>query len=188
MNSKWTFVAIAAILLATAMFMQVYYTEAATTRYFTLYGSASSGWGFTDTSISRPGPTITVEQGDTVNLTLISQDSLPHQFFVSYTNASSPGSGDPESALFNSKTSFQFVATNTTGTYTYRCAVHPGVMYGYFKVVPTGGDPRIPTAGNAESPSPKHWYHCIGPQKNTTALIKQFSPRPAGRLIRLPRK
>jgi len=143
MNAKWTFIAIAAILLATAVFMQVNSTEAATTRYFTLYGAATQGWGFTNTSISSPGPPITVEQGDTVNVTLISYDGAPHQFFVSYTNALSPSSGDPESAVFSGTTNFQFVATNTTGTYTYRCAIHPSVMYGSFKVVQTGTIPEF---------------------------------------------
>lgn len=129
--------------MATAVFMQVHYTDAATTRYFTLYGAAAQDWGFTNTSITSPGPTITVEQGDTVNLTLISHDGLSHLFFVSYTNASSPSSGDPESAVFSSTTNFQFVATDTIGTYTYHCLFHPTVMYGYFKVVQTGGIPEF---------------------------------------------
>jgi hypothetical protein len=64
-----------------------------TTRNFTLYGSFSRGWGFTATSISSPGPTIVVQQGDTVNLTLISADGVTHNFFVSYTNTSSPKPG-----------------------------------------------------------------------------------------------
>jgi len=143
MNAKWIFIAIAAILLATAAFTQVHETEAATTRNFTLYGAAEQGWGFTSTSISSPGPTITVEQDDTVNLTLISHDGVTHQFFVSYTNSSSPSSGDPESAAFSGTTTYQFVATNTTGTYTYRCAFHPIMMYGYFEVVQTGTIPEF---------------------------------------------
>jgi FtsP/CotA-like multicopper oxidase with cupredoxin domain len=143
MNAKWAFIAIAAILLATAVFMQAQNTEAATTRNFTLYGAAAQGWGFTNTSITSPGPTITVEKGDTVNLTLISYDGVDHQFFVSYTNSSSPSSSDPESVVFSGTTIFTFVATNTTGTYTYRCYFHPSVMYGYFTVVQTGAIPEF---------------------------------------------
>lgn len=138
MNGKWALIAIVMILLATPVFVQIHDVEAATTRNFTLYGDAVQGWGFTSTSITSPGPTITVEQGDTVNLTLISADGVVHQFFVSYTNSSTPSSGDPESAVFSGTTNFQFVATNTTGTYTYYCSIHPSVMYGYFKVVQTG--------------------------------------------------
>ena len=143
MNAKYSLTAAAIILLAIAILMQVRDTQAATTRYFTLYGDATEGWGFTSTNITSPGPTITVEKGDTVNMTLISYDGLPHQFFVSYTNSSSPVSGDPESAVFSGTTNFEFVATNTTGTYTYRCAIHPSVMYGYFKVVPASGIPEF---------------------------------------------
>jgi hypothetical protein len=76
-------------------------------------------------------------------LTLISYDGVDHQFFVSYTNSSSPSSGDPESAVFSGTIIFTFVATNTTGTYTYRCAIHPSVMYGYFTVVQTGAIPEF---------------------------------------------
>jgi FtsP/CotA-like multicopper oxidase with cupredoxin domain len=143
MNARWALIAITAILLATAVFMQAHDTEAATTRNFTLYGAAGQGWGFTNSSITSPGPTIRVEQGDTVNLTLISYDGVAHQFFVSYTNSSSPSSGDSESAVFSDTTIFQFVATNTTGTYTYRCTFHPSVMYGYFTVVQTGAIPEF---------------------------------------------
>jgi heme/copper-type cytochrome/quinol oxidase subunit 2 len=137
MNGKWALIAIATILLATAVFVQVHDVEATTTLNFTLYGDAMQGWGFTSISITSPGPTITVEQGDTVNLTLISADGVAHQFFVSYTNSSTLSSGDPESAVFSGTTNFQFVATNTTGTYTYYCSIHPSVMYGYFEVVQT---------------------------------------------------
>jgi plastocyanin len=143
MNAKCTLTVVTAILLATAMLMQVHFTQATTTRYFTLYGDHLQGWGFTNTSITSPGPTITVEQGDTVNLTLISYDGISHRFFVSYTNSSSWSSGDPESAAFSNSTNFQFVTTNTTGTYKYFCVFHPDVMWGYFKVVPTGGIPEF---------------------------------------------
>jgi FtsP/CotA-like multicopper oxidase with cupredoxin domain len=120
---------------------QVYNVKAATTHSFTLYGTSAGGWGSTPDSISSPGPPIVVEQGDNVNLTLISNDGLTHKFFVSYTNNSSPNPGDPESADFSGTTRFQFVASDTVGTYTYHCTYHPTVMWGYFKVVPTGSIP-----------------------------------------------
>ena len=112
---------------------------------FTLYGSATLGWGFTAASMSSPGPTIVVEQGDTVNLTLISSDGVMHEFFVSYTNASSPSLGDPQSPEFSGTVSvnYQFVASNTTGTYEYRCVFHPDVMWGYFQIVQAGAIPEF---------------------------------------------
>ena len=115
-----------------------------TTRNFTLYGSFSpGGWGFTAATISSPGPTIVVEQGDTVNLTLISNDGVTHNFFVSYTNTSSPSLGDPKSNDFSSTTSFQFTATTTIGTYKYYCFYHSAMMWGYFQVIQTGTIPEF---------------------------------------------
>jgi plastocyanin len=115
----------------------------AAARDFTLYGSASGGWGFTVASISSPGPTIVVEQGDTVSLTLISNDGVTHRFFVSYANSSSPSASDPESDDFSGTISFQFVATTTLGTYKYYCFYHPAVMWGYFQVVQSGAIPEF---------------------------------------------
>jgi FtsP/CotA-like multicopper oxidase with cupredoxin domain len=138
MGVKWLFATLMAVCLVAVGATQVHNVKAATTRNFTLYGSLFLGWGFTATSISSPGPTIIVEQGDNVNLTLISNDGATHRFFVSYTNSSSPNVGDPQSSDFSGTVNFQFVASNTIATYEYRCYFHPGTMWGYFKVVQTG--------------------------------------------------
>jgi plastocyanin len=144
--------AIIVLFVAAVAATQVFTVKAATVRNFTLYGSYSSGnsytpgWGFTATNITSPGPTIVVEQGDTVNLTLTSYDGLTHSFFVSYTNSSSPDqTRDPWSDDFwgGKAVNFQFVATNTVGTYVYHCYYHPDAMWGYFKVVPTGTIPEL---------------------------------------------
>jgi FtsP/CotA-like multicopper oxidase with cupredoxin domain len=127
-----------AILSVAIVTLQVHSAEAATTRNFTLYGSTLHGWGFTAANITLPGPTILVEQGDNVSLTLISNDGITHRFFVSYTNATTPSSGDPQSADFSGTTNFNFTATSTVGTYTYLCYYHPSTMWGYFQVVQTG--------------------------------------------------
>jgi hypothetical protein len=120
---------------------------AGTTRSFTLYGSWHGGWGFTANNITSPGPTIIVEQGDTVNLTLISNDGIPHQFFVSYGNDSTGiYPGDPE-IHFSGTVNFSFNATNTVGTYKYLCLIDFAncnrLMWGYFRVVPTGTIPEL---------------------------------------------
>jgi len=123
---------------------QINGAKAATTRNFTLYGNYQKGWGFTPTTITSPGPTIVVEQGDTVNLTLISNDRITHRFFVSYTNASSANSTEPQSSDFSTTLNYEFVATNAVGTYTYGCYYHYSFgMYGYFQVVPTGTIPEF---------------------------------------------
>lgn len=143
MNVKWLFVAVLAVLFVAVVTTQIHDTKAATTRNFTLYGSYTQGWGSTATSISSPGPTIAVEQGDTVNLTLISNDGFTHRFFVSYTNNSSPNPGDPQSPDFSSTANYSFSASNTVGTYQYHCYYHAAVMWGYFQVVPTGTIPEF---------------------------------------------
>ena len=102
--------------------------RAATTVNITLYGWAAYGWGFTTTSITSPGPTITINQYDYLNLTLISYDDVQHQFFVDYNNNSIIDNGE-NSAAFSLSTVFGFNAT-TSGTFTYRCAYHPSIMYG----------------------------------------------------------
>lgn len=106
------------------------------TSSFHLFGSASLGWGFTAGTITSPGPTMTVSQGDLVNLTLTSQDGFPHQFFVDYNGNAIPDAGEPTSPQFSSTINFQFTAT-VAGNFTYRCAIHPFVMFGSFIVTPT---------------------------------------------------
>ncbi len=103
---------------------------------FHLFGTALLGWGFTSGTITSPGPTMTVSQGDLVNLTLTSQDGLPHQFFVDYNGNGSPDAGEPTSPQFSSTINFQFTAT-LAGGFTYRCVIHPLVMFGTFIVTPT---------------------------------------------------
>jgi hypothetical protein len=109
----------------------------AATVAFTLYGSAggifqpSQGWGFASDSITTPGPAISVDQYDNVSLTLVSQDGLPHQFFVDYNNNSLIDVNEPSSQVFTSSTFFSFNASRS-GTFTYRCSVHPSMMYGTF--------------------------------------------------------
>lgn len=143
MNPKWFVATMLAFFFVTiAVTARIHSAKAATTRNFNLYGSVSQGWGFT-TSMSSPGPTIVVEQGDTVNLTLISNDGIMHKFFVSYTNGSSPNLTEPQSSDFTATLSYQFVATNTVGTYTYGCIYHPITMKGYFQVLPTGTIPEF---------------------------------------------
>jgi hypothetical protein len=143
MKAKLLLATIMAVFLAASVATtQIHYTKAATTRNITLYGSYAQGWSFT-TSITNHGPLIVVEQGDTVNLTLISEDSgIQHKFFVSYANASLPNSTDPQSS-FTTTAYYQFVASNTVGTFKYGCANHPTVMWGYFQVVPTGTIPEF---------------------------------------------
>lgn len=102
-----------------------------------LYGSASLGWGFASNSITSPGPSIQVYQGDIVNLTLTSQDGLPHQFLLDYNNNSLADPGEPNSPSFTGTITYTFIA-DTLGNFKYRCTFHPVVMVGNFKVTVPG--------------------------------------------------
>jgi FtsP/CotA-like multicopper oxidase with cupredoxin domain len=146
MKAKWLLATILVVFLAAFVTTtQIHSAKGATTRYLTLYGSYTQGWGFTASNITSPGPTIVVEQGDIVNLTLINNDVsyYTHRFFVSYTSLSSPSSGDPQSPDITTTVNYQFTATNTIGTYTYHCYYHPTLMLGYFQVVATGTIPEF---------------------------------------------
>jgi hypothetical protein len=114
--------------------------RAATTVNITLYASAGGyssqyiGWGFSATNITSPGPTITINQYDYLNLTLYSQDGAQHRFFVDYNNNSIVDTNETAfaSAYFSVSTGaivFGFNAT-ISGTFTYRCAVHASLLYG----------------------------------------------------------
>lgn len=121
---------------------------AAPTRY-TLYGSAtgSVGWGENATNITTPGPTLIIAAGTNVTLTLYSADngtqSVAHTWFLDYNNDSTPNAGEPQSPTFGGSSNpnpvnYSFVASRT-GTFVYRCGIHPGQMYGTIIVVGSSG-------------------------------------------------
>lgn len=108
----------------------------------TLYGSAGGitssppyGWGNSSSTITDPGPTLSVNQNDFVNLTLFGQDGLGHEFFVDYNNNSLVDPGEPVSPSFTTSIVFGFNATQV-GVFTYRCRFHPSMMQGTFVVTP----------------------------------------------------
>lgn len=135
MNNKFALIILSAI-LAVALIGVIFKGSIlcqGVVRNFTLYGSASAGWGFTPGTLTIPGPTIIVDQGDIVNLTLISQDGLLHNFYVDYNNDGFPGSGEPISSSFQTSTTYQFTA-GVNGSFTYFCQFHQLTMFGTFIV------------------------------------------------------
>ena len=101
--------------------------------HYTLYGDAVNGWGLTPTSISAPGPTLVVTTGEQLDLQLISHDGVTHTWFLDLNNNSAADSGEPISTPFNSTTGpvwFNFTVSQSPGTYTYRCSIHPTTMWG----------------------------------------------------------
>src|SRR2546426_367072 len=75
---------------------------------------------------SSPGPTITVTEGDTVNI-MLSSDGSQHQLLVDFDGDGASTSGcttaDKCSSLFMSSTSISFTA-HTVGTFHYYCTIH----------------------------------------------------------------
>ena len=109
--------------------------KAQETNEITLYGSSSQGWGFSENSMSIPGPTIEFQEEEMYNLTLISADGLIHSFFVDYNGNNSPDSNEPVSPSFTSTINFQFTP-DRTGEFTYYCSYHPITMFGNASLIP----------------------------------------------------
>jgi len=118
---------------------------------YTLVGNAVSGWGFSNATITQPGPNITVYLGDVVTLTLIGNDSnTPHNWFIDYNNDGQPSPGEPSSPDFNAPGGPKVRVWNFTadrpGQYTYRCLYHPTSMTGTIIIL---GEERRPPGGPA---------------------------------------
>jgi plastocyanin len=105
-------------------------------RNYTLFGDLVQGWGFTDTTITEPGPDLTVSVGDDVTLTLNSADGEPHNWFIDYDNDNVVDSGEPSSADFETSTITYTFTPDRAGTFTYRCRFHPTTMTGTIIVQP----------------------------------------------------
>ena len=102
-----------------------------------LLNGFATGWN----ASTNKNPTITVQQGDQVTLSLKSADLAPHQFLLDGDNdgvadqADCPAT-DPCSAMFSTASGiiYRFVVSLTPGTYTYYCTVHTTTMIGSFVV------------------------------------------------------
>src|SRR6266581_454108 len=109
----------------------------------TFYGDAILGWGFSNSTIREPGPTLVVLWGTNVTLTLIGHDLADHTWFIDYNNDSGVSQGEPVSPIFNSPVGrvvvWPFIA-GQTGNWTYRCGIHPTSMSGTVSIV--GGPPH----------------------------------------------
>src|SRR2546422_7837158 len=105
----------------------------ADTKSFALYGGMSTGWGFSSASQSNPGPTIIVNRGDTVVLSLNSVDpaSTTHNWFIDYNNNLTADHGQPKSTDLNGTTACNLPVTARHGrTITYPCGSHPTTIKG----------------------------------------------------------
>jgi len=124
-----------------------------------LFGSRAEGWGLTNTSLTSPGPPLTVHVGDNVTLNLTANDTFVHRWFIDYNDNNASGGSEPTSPNFGTAVLWNFTVSNVTGTYHYRSDRTAGA----------GAD--LPTmSGNitilaAEGPG------LFGPESNTILVI-----------------
>src|SRR6058998_2983224 len=102
----------------------------------TLFGRISSpaGWGLSSSTVSSPGPDITVLPGQSLDPIISSGDGAPHNWGIDYNGNGMIDLGEPRSNDTYTSTSFTFTATTTPGVYTYWCFIHHGPMHGRFIV------------------------------------------------------
>src|SRR3989449_172695 len=83
-------------------------------------GGGAGGGGLTITSLSTPGPPLTVYVGDNVTLNLTSLDGFSHRWFIDYNGNNVSGGSEPTSPNFGTALLWNFTVSNVTGTYHYR--------------------------------------------------------------------
>lgn len=116
--------------------------------HYTLYGDALRGWGFNSSDLTKPGPTLVVQAGVNVTLTLYAVDSAAHTWFIDTDNSSSVGPGERQSGEFGglgnpNPMNYSFNATGG-GTFAYRCGIHLTTMWGMIVIL---GQPGPKPAG-----------------------------------------
>src|SRR3989475_4305840 len=85
-----------------------------------LFASAA-GWGSTSGGEANPGPTFVVYRNDQIDVTLTSDDGLPHGLWIDYNGDGIPNSGDyisPKTSATQNPIQFSFPA-DVVGQFTY---------------------------------------------------------------------
>jgi len=98
----------------------------------TLYGNFARGWGLSNSTIQKPGPSLVLLSGTNVTFILIANDtSVTHDFFIDYDGSRTPGPGEPKAPDFSGGNPVKVtIHLDRAGNFTYYCEYHPGDMYG----------------------------------------------------------
>ena len=131
-------VVLAGLLLASVGFAT---TATATESLTYLYATRSTGWGFTNTSLTSPGPNLAVEVGEHVTLNLTSLDGRNHNWFIDYNDNSVVDANESysDSGTFRGNLQYDFTVGNQTGTFVYRSRFNgDGNLWGNITVRPAG--------------------------------------------------
>ena len=110
----------------------------------TLYGDVGLGWGLSNTTIEKPGPSLALLAGTNVTFTLIANDTgITHDFFIDYDGSKTPSPGEPLAGDFTRGSPRTVTLTiDRAGNYSYYCQYHPAVMFGtvlIYGTPPPGG-------------------------------------------------
>ena len=106
-----------------------------------LYANRSTGWGFSNTSLTSPGPNLEVEVGEHVTLNLTSLDGRNHNWFIDYNGNSAVDANESysDSGTFRGNLQYDFTVGNQTGTFVYRSRFNgDGNLWGNITVRPAG--------------------------------------------------
>jgi hypothetical protein len=106
-----------------------------------LYANRSTGWGFTNNSLTSPGPSLEVEVGEHVTLNLTSVDGRNHDWFIDHNNNSIVDANESysDSGTFRGTLEYNFTVGNQTGTFVYRSRFNgDGNLWGDITVRPAG--------------------------------------------------
>lgn len=94
------------------------------------------GWSTSPGAEAEPGPTIVVDVGDNVTLSLTSEDGRPHVFWVDYDDGSGAypdiDPDEPRSPAFSTTAVTYTFMARREGRFTYYCALHYPAMFGTF--------------------------------------------------------
>lgn len=135
----------------------------AATRSYTLYitngnltvngtgGTTMSAWSYTDVpgTPKIPGPALTVNEGDTVNITVINNHTISHNFLIQGVTTDTTAIAAGQSRVYS-------FAASTAGTYLYYDTLNNNInremgMYGVLIVGAADGSSKAWTNGPAYS-------------------------------------
>lgn len=155
---KWSMRLSAALVLLLPVFLV---NAQAATRNYTLYitpgvllvngsgGASMTAWGYSDVSgnLMVPGPGLSADEGDTVNVTVINNHTLSHNFVIQ-------GITTDTTAIPAGQTRGYSFTASTAGTYLYSDTLNNNInremgMYGVLTVAAAGGANQTWTGGPA---------------------------------------
>ncbi len=130
-------VLVAATLVSVSLVLLGFPADAQNPTSIDLWGDASKGWGTSSTSLTNPGPPLTIDANRAVTFNLHSADGTGHTLWIDLNDNGNADTGEV-SQTFTSTGTFP-VNTSASGSHTYKCTIHPLTMTGTINIVGGGG-------------------------------------------------